>query len=275
MTAVRTPEPYVLGIDDDEEARLAFQHRLWRDDAVSLWNRAGFQSGHRLLDLGAGPGFATDDLAEWVGVNGSVVAVDASKEFLDKIEARARRAGAGRIETLHQDAQELAVEASSIDGIYARWLFCFLPDPNDVIARVARALKPGGVVAIQDYVAYTAMRAAPAGPAFAKVVSAIDQSWRHAGGNPDIGMALPTLCAAHGLIVEEVTPMVRVGRPGSLIWRWPEVFFVNYLPRLVATGFLTAADVEAHQLEWASRVAAKGAFFLTPPMVSVRARKPG
>ena len=54
---------YLLGTHDDEIARLALQHRVWRPRVLDAWRRAGIGPGDRVIDIGAGPGFASLDLA--------------------------------------------------------------------------------------------------------------------------------------------------------------------------------------------------------------------
>ena len=56
-------QSYILGTDKTELERLGFQHRVWSSDAARLWERGRVQRGMHILDLGAGPGFATFDLA--------------------------------------------------------------------------------------------------------------------------------------------------------------------------------------------------------------------
>ena len=62
---------YVLGTQDEEIERLGLQHRVWRPRMLDAWRRAGIGVGHRIVDVGAGPGYATLDLAEIVGRGGS------------------------------------------------------------------------------------------------------------------------------------------------------------------------------------------------------------
>ena len=68
-----TDRDYVLGTHDEELARLGLQHRVWRPVVLDCWQRAGITLGKRVLDVGAGPGYATVDLAEIVGPTGEVV----------------------------------------------------------------------------------------------------------------------------------------------------------------------------------------------------------
>jgi SAM-dependent methyltransferase len=79
----------VLGTHDAEIDRLGLQHRVWRPRVLDAWGRAGLTVGHTVVDVGCRPGFATMDLADIVGPNGHVHAVDRSARFLDALRLRA------------------------------------------------------------------------------------------------------------------------------------------------------------------------------------------
>ena len=90
-----TERDYVLGTHDEELARLGLQHRIWRPIALDCWQKAGITIGSRVLDVGAGPGYAATDLAEIVGPTGKVVAVERSSNFVRALEERCRVAQVG------------------------------------------------------------------------------------------------------------------------------------------------------------------------------------
>src|SRR5205809_4569231 len=81
---------YVLGTHDEELARLGLQHRVWRPVVLACWEKAGITVGSRVLDVGAGPGYATVDLAEIVGPTGEVVATERSNKFVRSMEEACR-----------------------------------------------------------------------------------------------------------------------------------------------------------------------------------------
>ena len=45
-------DDYLLGVSDEELARLGFQHQMWGTTTSSLWDRAGIGRGQRVADLG-------------------------------------------------------------------------------------------------------------------------------------------------------------------------------------------------------------------------------
>ncbi len=257
---------YVLGTSDDEVVRLGFQHRAWAREAYDLWERAGFAPGQTLLDLGCGPGYATVDLAHIVGPSGRVIAIDESQKFVDLLAGRLWAHESRIVSVRRGDIQRLDLPPGSLNGAYARWVLCFVADPEAVVAGVARALAPGGALAIQDYFNYRALTLAPRSAALGRVIDAVEESWRARGGDPDVAGRLPAVCARHGLSVRELRPHLRVARPGSLLWHWPDLFFRTYVPALVGMGLLTPAEQAAFEEEWAARSRDAGAFFCTPPV---------
>lgn len=265
--------PYVLGTHDAELERLGFQATVWRPRALALWEKAGFSRGQTLIDVGCGPGYATLDLARLAGPAGKVLAVDASQRYLDHLQAQPQLSDQAPIQSWKADVQELQLEESSLDGAFERWVACFVPRPEKVYGALARALKPGGSLAIQEYANYEAMRLAPRSAAFERVVQVVAESFRQQGGDPDVACRLPRLLTELGLVIEHLEPVVRVGGPDSQFWKWPEGFFLNYVPVLVERGLLTVAEQEAFERDWAERSNDPRSLFYSPVLAELVARK--
>src|SRR3982751_5316816 len=98
-----TPGDYVLGTHDEELARLGLQHRVWRPVVLECWQRTGITVGSRVLDVGAGPGYATVDLAEIVGPTGRVDAVERSSNFVNAIKNAVRRQSLANVDVHELD----------------------------------------------------------------------------------------------------------------------------------------------------------------------------
>lgn len=271
---------YVLGTDQAELARLELQHRLWSAQAFALWERAGFAPGQTILDVGCGPGFATWDLSQLAGPTGNIIAVDESERFIhflkSDIATRSQTTANRTAPILARvgDVQRLDLTEGTVDSAYARWVLCFVRDPEAVVAGVAKALKPGGVFAVQDYFNYTALTLAPRSEAIDRIIRAVHQSWRDHGGDDDVVARLPAIMSRCGLKVREIKPILRVATPDSPLWQWPNSFFRNYVPRLVEMGFVTRDEQRAFQEDWAIRSRDPHTFFMTPPVFDVIAQKP-
>jgi SAM-dependent methyltransferase len=230
-----------------------------------------------VLDVGCGPGHAAVDLAEIVGSSGRVVAIDESPLFLKHLNDRVIGRHLHNVERFLGDAQQLETllpqMAAQADLAYARWVLCFVKDPDAVVRGVAKLLKKGGRFAIQDYFNYESMSLAPKHEAFTKIIDAIGNSWRGPGGDPDIMGRIPALCRKHGLEIEDIRLNQRVARPGSTIWAWPDTFWKSYLPRLVEMGSITPEDRQAFEAVWAKASADPDCFMLLPPVFDLVAVK--
>ncbi len=260
---------YVLGTHDDELHRLGFQHQVWAPQTSRLWELARFAPGAQLLDLGSGPGYATADLAQLVGVDGHVCAVDVSRRFLSSLQQLIAARALRNVSWHESDAASLPLDSSSLDGAFARWLLCFTTDAQAVVHEVARVLKPGGRFAIMDYANYEALTIAPPSDAIDLVIRATGQSVKLHGGSFAVGRELPNMLHAAGFDVEHIEPIVRVARPSSALWNWPSSFFRNYLPTLVSLGLITHAHRDEFERVWNERSNNPSAYLITPTMVGI------
>ena len=273
-----TSREYVLGTNPVELQRLGFQHRLWSQAAHALWTGAKVGPGQAVLDLGCGPGFASLDLAQIVGPTGRVVGIDESEPYIAFANDQARHRHLKQATFAVADAAQLhtldGLEPDTFDLAYIRWVLCFVPDPAAVVASVARHLKPGGRLCIQDYFRYETMCVAPRSEAFERIIAAIAKSWRDHGGDPDIMGRLPRLALDAGLTIEHLDRVdVPPARPGSTMWNWPDTFWKVFLPRLEQLGYITETDHSAFLETWRTRSADPAAYMHLPPMYELIARK--
>ncbi len=267
-------EEYLLGADAAELARLRVQHEIWREPMLALMDAAGFRAGQTLLDLGCGPGWSTLELARRTGPRGRVRARDRWRAMTEAAERLCRENELDWVEVECADAATPLPEAT-FDGAYARWLFCWTPDPLPALHAVARALKPGGRLAIADYLRYAPeVVLEPSTPAFARGIAAVEASWRAAGGDPRIGEKLPDLLADAGLRVIRRDEIRSSGGPRDPLWGWPTSFFPLFMPKLVAGGFLTPPEAAAFLAEWPRAAADPRARFSAPTMLQLVAERP-
>ena len=269
----RGDREYALGTNDAEIVRLGLQHKLWSAAAFSIWERAGIRAGHRVLDIGCGPGYTSFDLAGVVTPKGKVVAVDESARFIGHLEQRRLSVADATIDARVGDVERLSLDKDSLDAAYQRWVLCFVKDPEAVVRGVAHALKPGGVFASQDYIHYEGILLAPQSRPFERFIRVVAEAWRDHGGDTEIGLRLPALLAKHGLRPVEISPMHRVARPGSQLWTWPTIFIETYGPKLVEDGRLTRQEHEALVADWKEHTDDPNAFFVSPPMADIVAVK--
>jgi SAM-dependent methyltransferase len=265
-----TERSYVIGTHDAEIARLGLQHRVWRASMLQFWELGGITVGQTVIDAGAGPGFATADLAEMVGSSGQVIAIERSRRFLDALSTRHLQ----NVQQAEADLVEYDWPSAVADRIWCRWVLAFVNDPAGVIAGMARALKPGGAILFQEYWDYRSWRLAPYSREFEEYVGKVIESWRAAGGEPDIGLALPKLAMENGLSIGFVRPVVFTPRPRDFAWHWPASFARRYAEMLLEQRRIVpaeAADLDDILSRYESD---PNAFMITPGVLQIVAPKP-
>lgn len=101
--------------------------------------------GATVLDLACGPGNFTRRLAADVGERGTVIGIDISVPMLSRA---VEQTDASQVVYVRADAVGLPIRAESVDAVCCFAAFHLFSDPWAVLDRVARALVPGGRLAI-------------------------------------------------------------------------------------------------------------------------------
>ena len=110
------------------------------------------KSGHKVLDIGCGPGTDTLPLAQIVGPKGQVIGIDLKEENIAEANKRAESAGVSDwLEHKVGDASALPFADGYFDACHAERVFMHLPNSEDVFAELVRVTHSGGWIAIIDF----------------------------------------------------------------------------------------------------------------------------
>jgi arsenite methyltransferase len=113
---------------------------------------AGLHEGERVLDLGSGGGIDVLLSARRVGASGFVYGVDMTDEMLELARTNAAKAGAGNVEFLKGDIEDLPLPDASVDVVISNCVINLSTDKPAVLAGMFRVLVPGGRIGIADMV---------------------------------------------------------------------------------------------------------------------------
>jgi 2-polyprenyl-3-methyl-5-hydroxy-6-metoxy-1,4-benzoquinol methylase len=248
---------YILGHAPDELRRLDEQSAILRPATLGLLADCGVRPGMRVLDAGCGTGEVSLLLAEIVGPEGSVTAVDRAPEALEKGRDRAALRGADHVEFLEDDVATMTTD-EPFDAVVGRLVLMHQPDPAGTLAHLAGLARPGALVAFAEILMPPQMPAVPPRPLLARVASIIDQALTLAGVDTRMGIGLHDAFARAGLPAPEIRiiPLPTRGDDPAY-FRWAVETLRTLLPVLEPLGVATPDEVAIETLP--ARLAAEGA----------------
>src|SRR5437660_8581841 len=264
---------YVLGTHDEELERLGVQHRAWRPVVLDCWEKAGLIDGSRVLDIGAGPGYATVDLAEIIGPNGHAVAVERSSNFVNAIRNAVRARSLSNVEVHELDLMNDPLPEGPFDFSWCRWVLCFVSDPELLVKKIAHVTRQGGQAIFHEYGHYRTWRFFPQRASLEEFRAHVIATWREAGGEPDTGLQLPSWLTKNGFDVRSVVPRIFCLRPNDYMWQWPAQFIHVHLLRLQELGRIDATFANKVRADLAAAEKEEASFMLTPLVLEIVAKK--
>ncbi len=190
-------DEYIHGTHREEQRRLT--------DLNSLINTASLAAlapaaGERVLDVGSGLGQFLRDVARVT--RAKAVGIDRSAEQVARaVELAARDDEHGLAGFRAGEAVELPLldtEWGTFDIAHARFLLEHVTDPQAVVAAMARAVRPGGRVVLEDD-DHEMLKLWPAPPHVDTVWQAYQRTYDRLGCDPIVGRRLVQLLAGAGL----------------------------------------------------------------------------
>lgn len=109
------------------------------------------QPGQSVCDLGAGSGVITLMMAARVGDQGKVFAVDIQQEMLDLLADKTNRLGFKQVELVLGTEKNPKLAPASLDLLLMVDVYHEFAFPYEMMAEIAKAMKPGGRVVFVEY----------------------------------------------------------------------------------------------------------------------------
>ncbi len=132
-----------------DDLRVADRVTAGVQQAMIAWLRPA--SGADVLDAGCGAGGFTALLAEVIGPEGAVVALDEDPAALDATRATLTEHGVvDRVELLSSDILDTGLQPASFDLVCARSMIHHLPDQLAGMQALVRLARRGGTVALGE-----------------------------------------------------------------------------------------------------------------------------
>ena len=240
---------YTLETGNADVERLRILNDHYNPSSRALLESAGVKAGDRVIDVGCGHGAMTEWLAQRVGEQGKVYAVDSSQAQLDV--ARARLARYSHVELICAHVEDPALSELAADCVYSRFVLMHLADPRAAIAAMGRMLAPGGQL-ITEVGDVTAQRFVPGDPA-----ADLWRGWwfrlgEALGASYDVSARAEALLREAGFAIERMDEFQPVSsrREAKLLHA---LGFEQLIPAYIKHGGADVEQVERH-LEFLRRV---------------------
>ena len=240
----------------NERARLAGIERLWDPGSQAVLETLGVGPSWACVEVGAGGGSMTT----WLAARAAhVVAMDLDTRHLEAI-------GASNVEIRRHDIREYDLPQAGFDLVYARMVVSHIG--SWVIPRLVHAVRPGGVLLLEDY-DFVGAPVEPPDPLYERMMAGTVGLVASAGWDPLFGRRLPGALRAAGLEGVQSDGRVRVIRGGTTETAFHRLSVEALRGRLVATGALTELEIE----QALGRLDDPDRTFLSPVMVAAWGRR--
>ena len=124
------------------------EERKSRWEPSRFLKKLAIQPGASVLDLGSGPGFWSIPLAERVGADGIIWALDVSQEMLDLLT---QQNPPTQVRLLRVELPKVELPNSSMDWIWAAFVMHEITPLETLASEMKRVLKENGAIAILDW----------------------------------------------------------------------------------------------------------------------------
>lgn len=246
---------------ESERERLAGIESMWDPGTREILGRF-VSPGSRVLEAGAGGGSIATWLAEQVGDSGHVLAVDLDTRFVEPLRSDV-------IEVREANLVTDDLPEGEYDVVHSRLVLEHIPERFEVLGRLARALKPGGVLVVEDY-DWTSFGFESADEAQTRVAEGILAFMSAAGFDRAYGRSL-----VGSLVVGGLTDVTGEGRSLVIDGSHPgfsffSLSFDQLAPAAMSAGLMKVDDAElvGQRLHEGERR------IITPTLIAAIGRRP-
>ena len=240
---------YSLGHSQRELERLEAQARLIGPVTRCFFREAGIGAGMHVLDVGSGAGDTAFLVADLVGRTGEVIGTDRVEAAVVAAQERAKAHRIHNVSFRAGDPSEMAFDRP-FDAVVGRYVLLFQADPTEMLRKLARRVRPGGVIAFHEP-EWDSTRSIPPSPTYDRCRQWIADVLRLAG-TPDTNMTLRLHQAfvGAGLTAPSMRMQTFVGG-GTECMEWLHAvaeLVGSLLPTIEKLGVATAAEVDLETL---------------------------
>ena len=225
----------------ETELRFAGLEAALDPSTVRYLTGVGVADGWVCWEVGAGRGSIASWLAERVGPTGRVLATDIDPRFIPAPQL-------DHLEVARHDVTTDPTPSARYDLIHARLVLSHLRQRDDVLVRLAEALRPDGWLVIEDFCHAFERGSQPADPGYERYrnvhIALIDFLERSNGNYSDFATALPQLLARVGLADVGAEGRLVFGNGGSPAARVIEAALRQVGDQMIVAGLVDQSALD-------------------------------
>jgi SAM-dependent methyltransferase len=266
---------YVFGSGGTEQQRLIDQAKALEPQARWLLDRLRIEAGWRVADIGCGPIGILDLLSERVGPKGEVVGIEREQRFAEMAREEIEKRRLSNVSVVQGDALGAGEGSEPFDLVHERLVLLNLPprDQLTVVEHMAGRLKPGGLIALQEYDAVSLV-CYPEHPSWTILLDAYAEAFRSAGGNRATGRRVHSLLRSAGVPSIEMKVHARTLDVGES-QRTVVLTLVRLMQeRIMALGRFSESEFEEHQKRLLQHLADPDTLVIDRLLIQAWGRKP-
>jgi len=241
MDQPETSHRYAICGGKEGKERLELLARVLQPTTLELLDRVGLSRKMKCLDVGCGGGHVSLLMAGIVGPQGRVVGTDTDGEILALARKDAEAANVLNVEFQQRDACTGAWQ-SEFDLVYARFLLSHLNEPENCLAAMVEACRPGGIIVVED-TDFSGSFCYPMCTAYERYKELYQKVVQRRDGNSNIGPKLPAMfhTAAIQAIELNVIQPTHIRGEGKLM---APITMSRISSALIAEGLATEDEVQ-------------------------------
>jgi ubiquinone/menaquinone biosynthesis C-methylase UbiE len=243
----------------------------WPRELAAL-RRLGLRDAARILEVGSGPGFVTEQLLQALP-SATVTAVELDPSMCAFAASHLTGYGRDRLEIVNASILQTDLPASGFDFALVRFVLQHVSAPDLALLEILRLLRPGGTVASFDIDDALGDILEPSVPAFRLVGQRMRQLQARQGGNREIGRQLWRLVSDAGFVDVNLEAVVVHSHELGLEPFLQQLQPARYQP-LIALGALSVDEFEAYCQAYERFVASPNAFVLQLILIASGSKAP-